>query len=200
MKIGKISVSVFLVTFFVGYILVLPTKKNVVPIVTTNLASPVLPDPLIETENELEIIEKVDDPIDELKYPFKTKLLETGEDFSDDEVTAKNGETWLGLFKQKENYFLRPTKLKIKRLPNADKDDLSSEMKKSVKVGGANKPLFLLKNFNASKEKSYITTLFQGMTWSDILEHKDKFDFDSYEMLTKLNKDFVGIYKIGGNE
>src|SRR5688572_5798635 len=37
---------------------------------------------------------------------FKIKLLETGEGFHGDEIQAKSGETWLGLFKEKNKYNL----------------------------------------------------------------------------------------------
>jgi len=128
--------------------------------------------------------------------------LETGEDFNDDDIIAENGETWIGLFKEKENYFLRPTKIKTSRVRaiTADGEKQRIMMRKSIKVSDRIKPLFLLKDFNTSKEKNRITTLFQGMTWSDILEHKEQPNFDSYEMLTELNINFVGNYKIGGNE
>lgn len=202
MKITKTFVSVFLITFLIGYVFVPATKKEVtISFETATKLLETLPLPT-ETKSEIEILEENNDWEDKDESKFKIRLLETGEGFDDDEVVAENGETWLGLFKEKGNYFLRPTKIKISRIAddNADGENQNLEMKKSIKVSGVSKPLFLLKNFDTSKEKSLITTLFRGMTWSDILEHKDQSNFDSYEMLTKLNKNFVGNYKIGRND
>jgi len=202
MKITKTFVSVFLVTFLIGYVFVPATKKEVtISFETATKLLETLPSP-IETKSEIEILEENNDWEDRDESKFKIKLLETGEDFNDDDVVAKNGETWLGLFKEKENYFLRPTRIKISRIrvKTDDGENRKVKTRKSIKVSDQIKPLFLLKNFNASKEKSHITTLFQGMTWSDILEHKEHPNFNSYEMLTKLNKSFVGNYKIGVNE
>ncbi|MDQ3089299.1 MAG: hypothetical protein M3Q78_12005 [Acidobacteriota bacterium] len=202
MKITKTFVSVFLVTFLIGYVFVPATKKEVtISFETATKLLETLPSP-IETKSEIEILEENNDWEDRDESKFKIKLLETGEDFNDDDVVAKNGETWLGLFKEKENYFLRPTRIKISRIrvKTDDGENRKVKTRKSIKVSDQIKPLFLLKNFNASKEKSHITTLFQGMTWSDILEHKEHPNFNSYEMLTKLNKSFVGNYKIGINE
>jgi len=202
MKITKTFVSVFLVTFLIGYVFVPATKKEVtISFETATKLLETLPSP-IETKSEIEILEENNDWEDRDESKFKIKLLETGEDFSDDEVIAKNGEIWLGLFKEKESYILRPTKIKISSNPDnsGDGENQNLEIKKSVKVSDKTKPIFLLKNFDTSKEKSQIITLFQGMTWSDILEYKEQPNFNSYEMLTKLNKNFVGNYKIGVNE
>jgi hypothetical protein len=200
MKITKTFVSVFLVTFLIGYVFVPATKKEVtVSFETTTKLLETLPSP-IETKSEIEILEENNDWEDRNESKFKIKLLETGEGFNGDDVIAKNGEVWLGLFKEKGNYFLRPTKIKISRIPDGNGENQSDEMRKSVKVNDKTKPIFLLKNFNTSKEKSQITTLFQGITWSDVLEYEGHPNFYSYEMLTKLNKSFVGNYKIGVNE
>ena len=197
MRITKTFVSVFLLTFLIGYVFVPSAKKEMeISFETATTILKTLPPPT-ETKSELEILEENDYWKDKDESKFKIKLLETGEDFNDDDVVAKNGEDWLGLFKEDENYFLRSTKIKISRIPDDNGENQSDEMKKSVKVGGKTKPIFLLKNFNTSKEKKQITTLFQGITWSDILEDKGQFNHISYEMLTKLNKDFNETYKIG---
>jgi len=198
MKITKTFISIFLVTFLIGFVLVPTPKKET--IISFEEATAILQkmSPPIETliinlpiEDKVEWFEN-----DESK--FKIKLLETGEDFNDEDVIAKNGETWLGLFKENNYYFLRPTKLKISR--TRDDANHNYRMKKSIEVSNKTKPIFLLKNFTPPKENKITTTLFQGMTWSDILEYKEQPDFNSYEMLTKLNKDFNENYKISGRE
>jgi len=201
MKITKIFVSVFLVAFFVGYVSVLTISKKNEPLSqTTNFTSPILPTLSLESEKGLEIIEMASDSSGISSQTYKIKITETGEDFDREDVEAKNGETWLGLFKDKENYFLRPAKLNISQNVIRGKKDQEAEIKKSIKVNGKTKPLFLLKNFVSPKENKEVSTLYKGMTWSDILENKNQPDFDSYEMLTKLNKNFAENYKIGGNK
>ena len=105
MKITKTFVSVFLVTFLIGYVFVPATKKEVkISFETTLKLLESLPPPT-ETKSEIEILEENNDWEDREESKFKIKLLETGEDYDDDEVVAKNGEAWLGLFKEKGNYF-----------------------------------------------------------------------------------------------
>jgi len=85
---------------------------------------------------------------------FKVKLLEIGE-FHAEDVEAKTGETWLGLFKQGNNYSLISTEIKVSEIPNPDLFDTE------VKINRKDMPVFLLKNADFLKQ-SKVKTIFQG--------------------------------------
>ena len=195
MKITKTFVGVFLLTFLIGYVSVLPTKKQETKlselsdsIKVSEVVSEGIPAPQIEKIAELEIITEINAWIDEENYPFKIKLLETGEGYHSDEVEAKSGEMWLGLFKENNEHYLRSTKLKIRN--NGDKD---------VIVNDKSQPVFLLKN--ADKLRSgKITTLFQGLNWDDIVNNSQESDLSPDELLTTLKKDFAQKYELGGKK
>lgn len=202
MKITKIFTGVFLLTFFIGiisfYLLILKTEKNVEQVEITQTVPPDFSAPKIETKTEPEILEENNDWDIEEDSKFKIKLLETGE-FHGDDVKAKSGEIWLGLFKEQKGYSLRPTKIKIRRVHDEIVDeDETKKTGKSVGVGGKLKPIFLLKNANKLREAN-ITTLFQGLT-IDVISKAEESELVSNETLTTLDKDFVQKYKIGGKE
>jgi hypothetical protein len=198
MKITKTFVSVFFITFLIGYVSVLPTYRVSAPEEITNVITNQIPSPPITTKMELEIIEDVGNWFEDGKYQHKIKLLETGEGFHGDEVDAVNGETWLGLFKENDKYFLRSTQINIRRVHDEIVDDDNKRKKtgKDVSVKGKNKPIFLLKNAN-NLRVSEITTLFQGVTWKEFLEDKQT-DLSTEEVMTVLNKGFNQKYEIGG--
>lgn len=126
----------------IGYVSVLPTKRVPESVkVVESFPKEAFP-PKLEKIPELETIEEVNSWFDE-KYPFKMKLLETGEGFHGDEIDAKNGETWLGLFEERGQFYLRPTKLKIKRVydPIVD-EDVKKKTGKNVKVNTKNESIF----------------------------------------------------------
>ena len=72
------------------------------------------------------------------------RLVETGE-FHGDEVSAKSGESWLGLFPSAGGFALLPTTLKVEAVhdPIVD-DDPKEKTGKKVGVSSALKPVFLL--------------------------------------------------------
>jgi len=77
----------------------------------------------------------------------KISLVETGEGFHGDEVKARNGEKWLGLYVTKRGAFLAESTLTIRRVidPVIDEDE-RKPTGKSVSVNRSEKPLFLVKN------------------------------------------------------
>ena len=175
MKITKAFAGVFLVTFLIGYASVLPTKRTPAPDKSekVDLRAQNYHDfskPSVETKVEQKTPEEVVDWKEEDDSKFKIKLLETGEGFHGDQIKAKSGETWLGLFKENDNYFLRPAKIKISR----------AQDEKNVSVAGKNKPIFLLKNANMLHEGK-IKTLFHN---------------SSDENLTSLENGFVAEYQL----
>lgn len=200
MKITKTYTGVFLLTFFIGFVSVSPTQKVSPKIAAVTAPLEKLPTLPIESTTELETIEAVEHWFDEEKSPYKIKLLETGEGFHGDEIKAKSGEIWLGLFKEREKYSLRATKIKIRRVRDdiVDGQGKTEKTGKSVGVDGKLKPIFLLKNANSLREGS-VPTLFRGLTMDDVLEDEES-ELTPDQMLTTLGKDFVQKYKIGGKE
>lgn len=122
---------------------------------------------------------------------YKFEMLQTGE-FHGDEVSAKSGEKWLGLFRENEKVVLRDEKITIRRVRDFMDDESSKEKRgKSVSVKGKTKPLFLLKNagkFGSGK----IETLFKGVT-------PDEADATE-NPTTELKNGFVQTYRIGGKD
>lgn len=199
MKITKTFIGIFLLTFIIGFVSVPPPKIS--PVIVRVTAPPEkLPMPPIETLSELETIEEVGHWTDEEKSPYKIKLIETGEGFHGDEIKAKSGEIWLGLFKERENYSLRSTKIKIRRVQDdiVDGQNATKKTGKNVGVEGKIKPLFLLKNAGKLREGN-ITTLFQGLTMDEVLNAEES-ELTPDQMFTTLGKNFIQNYKIGGKE
>ena len=160
MNFKKLFISAFVAAFLVGltaYVLSPNTKIK----------------PQLKTvENHLE---KKRNDFDALKIPesrqkffayeeiddsqFKAKLLETGEGFHGDEILAKDGEVWFGLFNENNKFYLRKTKIKVK----PDEDGLGEEpgvmTGKSVSINRKNQPMFLVKGAENLKSGEIKTAL-----------------------------------------
>ncbi|HEX8247825.1 MAG TPA: hypothetical protein VF599_06620 [Pyrinomonadaceae bacterium] len=196
MKITKTSVCVLLVTFLVGSASVLPPATKQIASEIPGDAATVAPAvaPPFDADAELEIVKENDNRDYEEKYPFKIKLLETGAGFHGDEVDAKSGETWLGLFNENGSHVLRRTKIKIRRVhdPVVDGYEEKSAKRKTgkdVAVNDKANPLFLLKNAEKLAEGE-TTTLFRGATDEEIVEYSDE--------RASLKNGFFHGYEIGG--
>lgn len=162
MRITKTFVSVFLFTFFIGYVFVPTTKKQKeISFETATKLIKESPAP-VEIKNAPETIEENIDWQEEDESKFKIKLLETGEGFHGDQVQAKSGEIWLGLFKQKDKFFLRSTKLKIRRVHDVvvDGEDENVKTGKSVFTNVNAQAVFLLKNAKMLREGEIKTLYF----------------------------------------
>jgi hypothetical protein len=192
MKITKTFVSIFLTTFLVGYVSVLPTKKALKPREISQTIPAIIPTVQTTVNPRLEMLEEVGNWFDEEDHLYKTKLLETGEGFHGEEVNAKNGEVWLGLFRENNGYFLRVTKLEIRAVYDdiVDGENKNKKTGRSVNVKGKNKPIFLLKNAN-KLQTGKITTLFQSLTQIDVSDSEES-DTASFD------KNFTQKYEIGG--
>lgn len=209
MNIKKSFVSIFLFTFLIGYVSVLPTKKDESKLFETSdsekiseTVSNTNPIPRME---DMEMIDEVNAYSDDVDYPdalgyrFKIKLLETAERFHGDDVEAKNGEKWLGLFKENDEYYFRPTKLKI-RLVHDEVLDYPNENKKtgkSVFVKGKNQPIFLLKNAD-KMPVGKIQTVFQGLSWDEAMS--EEAELPAEDMLTSLKRNFEKKFELNGKE
>ncbi len=198
MKTTWTFIALVCLTFLIGCGYVSTTQKVAAPVAAATALPEKTPTPLIEVPTQLEIIEEVENGMEE-EYPFKIKLMETGEGFHGDEVEAESGETWLGLFKENNKHFLRSEKIKIRRVHDVVVDeDEQSKTGKSVSVIGKNQPLFLLKNADSIKSGE-IKTLFQGYT-SDDIDKAAELGVNTDEMLATFKKGFVQKYEIGGKE
>lgn len=92
----------------------------------------------------------------------KVQLLETGI-FHGEEVKARNGEKWLGLYVGKNGSSLLFTTLKIRRVVDEilDLDTPGQKTGKEVLVDQSAKPVFLVKNAEMLKEGA-VTTVYHG--------------------------------------
>lgn len=81
------------------------------------------------------------------KTPLSVRLLETGDGFHGDQVNARSGETWLGLYVNNSSSALIDSRLIVRRVydPIVD-DDERSASGKSVSVDRDEEPLLLVKN------------------------------------------------------
>lgn len=213
MKITKCPIGIFLLTFLIGYVAVLPIKK-----VDSGLDKPFEPvkfsEGVIKSESfpqdkqkvELETIEEIDAWTDEENLPdvenysFKMRLLETGKGFHGGEVKAESGEVWLGLFKEKDGYYLRPARLKIRLVYDdiMDYEIKNARTGKDVIVEGKNDPLYLLKN-TGKIQKGKITTLFQGLNWADVIKDEES-EIPPEDMMTTLKKGFFKTFELHGKK
>lgn len=83
---------------------------------------------------------------EEAEPDYTIKMMMTGE-FHGDEIDAKSGEKWLGLFVEKGKSYLAWTKIKVRRVRDFMDDEKSKEKNgKSVRVENKIKPIFLLKH------------------------------------------------------
>lgn len=193
MRIRKTFVLVFLLSFLIGYISVLPTKKTSLPKKTGKVNFQIKNDiaifePLPVTENQIEdkpeILEENNDWENESK--FNVKLLEVGEGFHGDQVSAKSGENWLGLFQNNGKFYLKKTKLKVSRVQDVVVDEENEKTGKSVKVENGTNSMLLLKNADFLKEGE-ITTLFGGNPNRNEIEE----NIDYLELRVGFNKEFT---------
>lgn len=124
---------------------------------------------------------------------FSCRLLETGSPYHAADITAKNGEKWFGLFKNKGTFSLRSATIKVKRIPDELLHGPSSDKKgkltgKSVSVKNDVEPLFLVKNSPRLRPGS-VVTLFEG--------EKENWKDESVKP-TFLDKNFQATYELAG--
>jgi hypothetical protein len=88
----------------------------------------------------------------------RLKVIETGQ-FHGDEINARSGETWLGLFVNKHRSMLRYAKVNVRRVFDEVGDENGQKTGKKVSVSGQLKPILLIRpatTLNAGP----VTTLF----------------------------------------
>jgi hypothetical protein len=93
--------------------------------------------------------------------PGGVQLIEAGA-FHGDEIQARSGERWLGLYKTAKGFALIDSVVQIKRVhdPVVDEDE-NKETGKEVSVNHSSEPIFLVKGAMMLKTGS-VTTVFVG--------------------------------------
>lgn len=193
-----INFVIFLFSFLIGYIST-PKIVTVQERSTETVAiSPEGPATPIINDEDLEIIDEIGNEYGDKEH-FKIKLLETGEGFHGDEISAINGEKWLGLFIDKDLSFLRLSQVDVKRAydPVIDDDNSNRKTGKSANVRGRTKPVFLLKNAPKLLE-GRVKTYFRGITWEEA--STDESTTFLNEAMTELTKNFSQSYEADGHE
>jgi len=209
MKITRTLISVFLLTFLIGLVSIILLRNSFVSIeIKSQTAEKIAVETPVAIKNNQNEVEKSDvifyetaknfggaelldndywEGVEEVKNRFE--MLQTGE-FHGDEVEAKSGEKWLGLFGENNKFVLRNEKIKVQRVRDFMDDEKSKEKRgKSVSVKGKIKPLFLLKDADKFSEGE-VETLFKGITFDEPNETEN--------YITELKKGFVQTYTIGG--
>lgn len=188
MKLKKTFICVFLTAFFIGDAFVPTTKKEIIsPISATPLIPLKMPTPPPEIKKEQTITEETVDWKEEDETKFKIKLLETGEGFHGDQVNAKSGEIWLGLFLENNKFFLRSTKLTVRRVKDEIVDGEGEKTGKSIFTSHKNPMVFLLKNAGFLREGE-IKTVFYASEIDDFTGLKNgsqksfKFNGETYNL------------------
>lgn len=156
MKITKTFAGVFLITFLIGYVSVLPTRKTTAPEKPEKVnfhpenfldfseknantkVEPEAPKSKVVPKFEPEIV--IDTDVDDDWSKLKIQLLEVGDGHRKEDVKAKSGEIWMGFYKGEDGYFLRSEKTKIypTTKPNYIEDS------KTIEVSGRAEPIVLI--------------------------------------------------------
>ena len=203
MKIRKKYPVVFISAFLVGSVAFLLTmqfsqsKYDTLSIPKEVVTNEVSNQP-VEEMWKLETVDKIDNYNfdNEKPKPFKIKLLETGE-LEGDNFDGKTGETWLGLFKENDDYFLRPAKLKVRPLYE-DINRKQVRVGKIVSVSDKKEPIFLIKNANFLKQGK-VNTLFKGMNYKEVYKFGNPNITPMYQV-TQLTSGFSQKYEISGRQ
>lgn len=211
MKIKKSFIGIFIITFFISYGFVIKTEKEVVAQIVTSTMGKMPTSPVEAKKEQKPSEEAVEWQEDSTK--FSIKLIEADEGFHGDEIKAKSGEIWLGLFKEKDEYFLRSTKITV--LPAHDDivDDENEMTGKIVFTDYKASSVFLLKNAKMLREDK-IETLFYAADVGETTELKNgsqknfEFNGENYNLRVEnklSSEEFLGkgsklILSRGGTE
>lgn len=163
MKITKTFIGVFLLTFLVGifgYFGIRKINKQVERREVVQTAQSNFTAPKIEIQNKPNVynIENFWDDLDDI---YNRNLLEIGEVSNGEDIKAKSGETWFGLFSENGKDVLRPTKIKIK----VTKEE--NRTWKDISVTDRKSPIFLLKN-KRNLKTGEVKTLYREYTPEEI--------------------------------
>lgn len=120
---------------------------------------------------------------------YKTQMVRTG-DFHGEDVKAKSGAGWMGLYRVRKGYYLLPTSIKIKAVRDEMVDGPSERTGKRVTGDHPLPELFLVKN-NLDLSKGEVKTLFDGFKRDpEYLNaiYRREFSYGSRKYLLKVNE------------
>lgn len=150
MKKRFFGLTAFFTTLVLGYVIVPKISEKI--LVTKEKKTEII-------VSKPEILDAGEKLLSDVKE-YRIKMMEAGEGFHGDEIEAKNGETWMGLFRDKDKYLLRPTKVSVTLVHDEIIDKKGQKTGKTVKVSGKGEPLFLLKNTEYILEKREVKSLY----------------------------------------
>lgn len=132
------------------------------------------------------------------QFSSKIKLLQTGSYLQPDDIKAKNGETWLGLFQENGGFDLRKTKLNVKtvRIDMRNEYEGGSGLRKNVSVGGENDPVFLIKG--GSFNSGIINGVLRGPMWPEALKEEKAGKGDAAMLMLAFNNGFSKKFEMNG--
>lgn len=205
MKVKKLSLVLFLVTFVSGCILALiwkvgnqtDTRKPANQLESASIAK-TENTPYEKVNNPEPKVFNVDGVIDEDHETANNYLFIVGElPENEKDSKIKATDKWMGFYSKGENAQLLPTKVSIKKkvdkFSNGDRYDWTSLTAKTKE-----QPFFLIRNLKTLKAGK-VKTLFRGLTWEKI-ETPETTEEDYYkneQKLTLLKEGFVREFKLG---
>lgn len=214
MKTKVLLIGLFLLTFVTGIYLIPKTQKEITTKnVQPKIAAPKISEQTVSTaaNNEnVDVIsyetaknfggaEMLDENYWEQEIKYRYDLLYAGQ-FHGDEITAKSGEKWLGLFKQNDQFYLSTTEINVERVHDIIVDEKKNQKTgKKVSVNNKNEPLFLINN--AAKLKiGKVKTHFGVANLNEVDENNRSknfntespynFEFNNENYLIKVEKVF----------
>lgn len=165
MKFNKFAPLLLIATFIIGYLLT-PSEYYLAEIPSGPSANPTskTETPADRSETPVEIFQ-IDTEAERksssrpVEFPFR--LVETGGGYHGEEIDARNGETWTGLFGDDLTFNLKPATVRIKRVRDSiiDGNGPGEVTGKSVSVMSGKKPLFMIKG-GTPPPPGPVTTLF----------------------------------------
>lgn len=180
------TLGIFLFTFFVGNLSVFQTNSDLLQknklLVEPEKRQICLLNPS-KKEPEFKTF-KVEGFWDQNNEPSNERLLETGEASNIEDIKAKSGEIWLGLFNKKGKDFLTSTKIKVKSYREHNLDW------KEVSVKNKTNPLFLIKKSKNLKEGK-VKTLFR------IISSEES---ENYDETNSIQNGFFKTFSLGKKE
>jgi hypothetical protein len=184
---------VFLAALLLGYALTLALTKEASSYAATasstfetEVFSPVIPDlpkaPEYEAPPEPMIKDKAD---------LGIKLQTIGEGFHGDQVVAKNGETWLGFYRDAGRFYLRNTKVRVRWAydPIVDGEEGGKISGKSVFVKNNDRALFIVKNAKRLNEGNVKTVFYGGI----------RYDLENQPEAIRLKNGFRKTFEFAGD-
>lgn len=115
---------------------------------------------------------------------YESKLLETGEGFHGNEINAKSGEIWLGLFTDGKDHYLAKTRINVEADFDVIVDEPGEMTGKKVSVKHKTEPFFLLNDADYLKDGPVTT-----------LDITDRYNYDEANY---MDKGFDKNYTLNG--